>query len=489
MMRRRGAALRDIMQDETGWGARFPFVLVRYGIKQAEADSLIDRPIMRTMDFDEHLARNLATALLSAEWRLDRLLERCAAVVGRRMRATQGKLIAELLRRHLLAYPPSPEWLVAFLLGSEHFDRLAEARAKLDGPLHTVLEVASFAPARRFLDLDIAELRTPSDVAHWLGLSLPHLEWLSDARRQSRHTEIPVLQNYVYRFVPKRCGPPRLIEEPKPRLKAAQRLILREILDLVPLHDCAHGFAKGRSCVTSARIHASENIVVTLDLVDFFPRTPLRRVHGVFRSLGYPWAVARVLTGLVSTATPVSVFERLPSERRPDRWTQMMLGSPHLPQGAPTSPVLANLAAWRLDVRLSALASAYGANCTRYADDLAFSGDWEFAGRLGGFLAKVRAIASDEGWNVNERKTRVMRRGHSQRITGIVVNDHVNVPRADYDNLKAVLNNAVRHGPDGQNRGGHADFRAHLDGRVTWVESVNPRRGAKLRRLFDAVRW
>jgi len=270
---------------------------------------------------------------------------------------------------------------------------------------------------------------------------------------------------------------------------AIQRRILHEILDLVPAHDCAHGFVAGRSCLSAAQVHAGEHIVVTVDLKDFFLSTRLSRVHTIFRSLGYPWAVARALTGLCSSSVPKTVFMRLPDGRRHDWLTQKIYQSLHLPQGAPTSPALANLATWHLDIRLGALAKSFGARYTRYADDLAFSGDQEFSSKIVAFLATVKSVADDEGFALNGRKTRIMRRGGRQRVTNIVVNDHVNVSRTAYDELKAILYNCRRNGPDTENRAGLRDFRAHLDGRVTWVEHVNASRGQRLRRLFNEIRW
>jgi RNA-directed DNA polymerase len=270
---------------------------------------------------------------------------------------------------------------------------------------------------------------------------------------------------------------------------AIQRRILREMLDRVPAHDCAHGFVAGRSCLGAAQVHAGEHIVITVDLKDFFLTTRLSRVHGIFRSLGYPWAVARYLTGLCSSSTPKSVFAKLPAVQRHDWLTQKVYQSPHLPQGAPTSPALANLAAWHLDVRLAGLARSFGARYTRYADDLAFSGDREFSLKATPFLATVKDIANDEGFSLNSRKTRIMRRGGCQRVTGIVVNEHVNVSRVAHDELKAILYNCSKNGPDTENRAGLRDFRAHLDGRVTWVEQVNWSRGLRLRRMFNVIRW
>ena len=90
---------------------------------------------------------------------------------------------------------------------------------------------------------------------------------------------------------------------------------------------------------------------------------------------------------------------------------------------------------------------------------------------------------------MNAGKTRIMPRSTRQRVTGIVVNAHCNVGRAEFDALKAVLHNCARLGPAGQNRAGVGDFRRHLDGRVCWVEQVNPRRGAKLRGMFERIGW
>jgi hypothetical protein len=100
----------------------------------------------------------------------------------------------------------------------------------------------------------------------------------------------------------------------------------------------------------------------------------------------------------------------------------------------------------------------------------------------------VSAIASEEGFSLNGQKKRVMPSSRRQLVTGLVVNRGLNVPRRAYDALKATLHNCVRFGPESQRRGVQ-HFRAHLEGRVAWVEQVNPRRGAKLRRLFDGIAW
>jgi hypothetical protein len=437
----------------------------------------------------ERVARNLAAALLAGAWTRRGLLKQTETVLGRRTRRSQQALVRALLDGVTTDYPPSPDRLVALLLGSPAFRQAAGAQIKNPRSVQPVLKYPKFAPAPRFAGLAVPRLATPGDLAKWLALSIDQLDWLSDARRQQGSMDTPILQHYRYAFVPKKTGAPRLIESPKPRLMAIQRRILHEILDLVPTHDSVHGFVAGRSCLSAAQLHAGESVVVAVDLKDFFLNTRLSRVHHIFRSLGYPWAVARVLTGLCSTSTPRSVFSRVPIAQRHDWLTQKIHQSPHLPQGAPTSPALANLAAWQLDVRVRGLARTYAANYTRYADDLAFSGDRDFAGRIKPFLAGMEDIARSEGFVLNDRKTRIMRRAGCQRVTGVVVNEHINVPRAVFDALKATLHNCRRNGPVAENRADLADFRAHLDGKVTWVEQVNPARAQRLRRMFNEIRW
>ena len=357
------------------------------------------------------------------------------------------------------------------MLESRLFKPAPNVSAALDPP--------RFAPIPAFADLPIPTIARLGDLAAWLGETAEQLDWLCDARRQQGRTREPVLQHYRYALVGKRDGSPRLIEAPKPRLKAIQRRILHEILDPVPVHPSAHGFAAGRSVLTGAQVHASEAVVATFDLAQFFPSIGLPRVHGLFRSLGFPWSVARALTGLCTSVAPWEVARHLPAVYR----------MPHLPQGAPTSPALANLLAWPLDRRLRGLAETAGARYTRYADDLAFSGDAGFARGLDRFSATVAAIVREEGFALNAAKTRIMPAATRQRITGIVINAHCNVGRAEFDALKATLFNCVRSGPAEQNKGNVADFQRHLDGRVSWVEQINRPRGAKLRALFDRIDW
>ena len=240
--------------------------------------------------------------------------------------------------------------------------------------------------------------------------------------------------------IPKRSGGTRRILAPSPELKTLQRRILRRLLGRLAAHPAAMGFERGRSIVTNARAHQGQAVVLRFDLVDFFPTTEAARVREYFRRIGWNRPATRLLLRLCTNEGT-------------------------LPQGAPTSPRLSNLVNYRLDARLAGLAARLGGVYTRYADDITISfADADDAGphagtrfarnpRTGEQIAKlmtssgrvhaaqryVRLVAEAEGYRVHRRKkTSVRRRHHCQSVTGLVVNERVNLPRATRRWLRAV---------------------------------------------------
>ncbi|SFQ23823.1 Reverse transcriptase (RNA-dependent DNA polymerase) [Amycolatopsis arida] len=545
---------------------------------------------------------------------------------------------------------------------------------------------------------DVPRWATPGECARALDLTPGELEWFADAGTWNRRAGEP-LRHYRQTWVPTRSGGVRLLEQPKPRLAELQRRVARHVLARIPLHDAAHGFRPGRSVETCAAPHAGQAVVVRMDLEGFFASVTVRRVRALLGRAGYPPRVARLLAGLLTTATPADVLAAVPttppgpppgdppspspatppdrpgdrsgrapidpsdrpppadpagppaagppdpsptglsaptpagpsdplstgqagpspadpanpadpapsnppdwpgSDRSgravtgpsarpsptgragpsaagppdpspvdqagsagagradpactdpsglartdssglahaglpdpactgraparhadsspvdhlsgrssavpvdspgtgfsglvpagsadPSRWRLLRrLAAPHLPQGAPTSPAVANAVAYRLDVRLAGLARALGARYTRYADDLAFSGDAGLPVRR--LVAGVARIVRGEGFRVRASKTSVARAHQRQKVAGLVVNAAPAVPRAEYDALRALLHNCARTGPAAQNRDGHPEFRAHLLGRIGWVGATHPARAARLRALFDQIPW
>ncbi len=121
------------------------------------------------------------------------------------------------------------------------------------------------------------------------------------------------------------------------------------------------------------------------------------------------------------------------------------------------------------------------------ATRLLFSGSRKLAGNYEWFASIVGAIALEEGFELNHRKSRLMRSSTRQYSAGVVLNQNTNIRRDEYDQLKAILYNGVRYGLASQNREKHPNFRSCLWGKVGWVSQLNPARGAKLKELFDQI--
>jgi hypothetical protein len=430
----------------------------------------------------DDVSKGLALALMAGPWRRRLMLTRASAALG-----TRPRWLGRLIRRVLANFETPPlgreDDLIELLAGDP---ALREAVASGVRMSHWLIPEPRMTPVEPAFA--VFPLAGHDELADQLGLSQTELAWFSDLKRLNARTSREPLLHYRYRWVAKARGGHRLLEAPKPALKRIQRWLLLHVLSPVPASPAAHGFVRGRSVRSFAAVHAGQEVVVRLDLEDFFPSIGRARVVAIFRRLGYPHAMARTLAGLCTAATPAHVLATHPLDDRRHGDNQR-LRQPHLPQGAPTSPALSNLAAWRLDRRLAALAASFGATMTRYADDLAFAGARAFGRSLPFFLPRVGAIALEEGFRINYRKTLVMWKGQRQRLCGLVVNEKPNLPRQEVDNLRALLFNAVRLGPDSQNRAGHPRFRAHLEGRIAWVASINPARGHRLKRLYQQIRW
>jgi RNA-directed DNA polymerase len=312
------------------------------------------------------------------------------------------------------------------------------------------------APSRP--KLDVPAIANVGDLAKLLGVKPDELDKLMRPGTQPGSA-------YIEFEIPKAKGGTRRIAAPRMPLRRVQRAILDKILAKVPMHDACHGFVAGRSTVTNATPHVGAALVLKVDLRDFFPTVHYRRVRGLFRWLGYSETVANALAGLTTYRA------KLPDGTV--AWPGV------LPQGAPTSPALANLACRRLDQRLSKLAAKCGATYTRYADDLTFSFAKPPEVRIGRFLWWIDAICDQEGFLERPDKRRVLRPKHQQRVTGIVVNEGVHVPRADKKRFRAIVHNCKKHGVDSQAKG-RPDFRAYLAGYAAYLHMVEPQRGATL---------
>jgi len=430
--------------------------------------------------------------MLAGEPLADAVSVRVRRTLGRNWRWVRG-LAARYEQAFGGSARPRRRDVVAFIKAD---DGLHSAAFKYKDELRIaewIAEPAFMHPVAAAQLWQVPKIETQGELAAWLGVTTSELEWFADLKRLNARAGngCGLVSHYHYRVLTKHGGNIRLIEAPKKKLKELQRVILAELLEKIPTHLAVHGFLKGRSIKTFAAPHVGQRVVLRMDLQDFFPSIAAPRVQALFRTAGYPDAAADFLGGLCTNAAPRRIWKTLGKGLDPLKLAEAraLYSFRHLPQGAPTSPALANLCAYRVDCRLNGLAEAAGATFTRYADDLAFSGGPEFERCVERFALRAAAILMEEGFTVHHRKTRVMRHGVRQYLAGLVTNEKLNVVRADFDTLKAILTNCVRHGTDSQNREGHPAFRQHLDGRIGFVEMVNLAKGARLRRIFEHIEW
>jgi len=410
---------------------------------------------------------------------------------------------AALLKRGQTCLGVSPPWLnkicqmlveqniaadrdhvAAFLKNRSNFrpTDLPERIAYYYCPETRMQTVPSFAAA------SLPILHTVADLQDFLKLpNLSRLEWFADHRQTLHHYAHGPLCHYEYRW---QGHKPRLLCMPKTQLKRLQKRIAQTLLASVPVHAAAHGFTRGHSTRTFVAAHCARHWVLRLDLTAFFPSIGFPRIYGFFRYLGYAKSIARYLTLLCTHRVPKAVLV----PHITDWYTRKRFEQRHLPQGAPTSPALANLVTYALDCRLTGLADSIGANYTRYADDLLFSGDEHID--LPHLITLIGHIVADAGFSLNYRKTRVMGHGQRQQAVGIVFNQQPQVSRQVFDRFKAILHNCVVHGVDSQRQRYQASdpmgrelSAVRLQGQLAYFHMINPEKAQRLTDLYRQIKW
>lgn len=291
--------------------------------------------------------------------------------------------------------------------------------------------------AKRLADKDLPIIYDQRHLSYLVGYEHAYLDAAANAP-----------DNFYRKYwIPKKSGGRRKITEPLPSLKEIQRWILDNILYRLEPSKYAKAFVPGRSIKSNARFHRNQPMVLSLDIKDFFPSTNAAKVFGLYRSLGYSKPVVTMLTGLCC-------YEGA------------------LPQGAPTSPVLSNLLARRIDARLSGFALKHVIRYTRYADDMTFSGVFQ----PGQLISLVRRVLKDDGYRLNEKKTRLMHQHQRQETTGVVVNQKMQAPREYRRELRQAYFYIRRHGlaSHAAHKGiSHNNYAEHLIGRANYVLSLN----------------
>lgn len=305
-----------------------------------------------------------------------------------------------------------------------------------------------------------------ADIADALEVTPEILQWLTYERGAD------TTDHYTRFAIPKRGGGRRLISTPKPAMRAAQQWVRTNVLVPLPVSEHAAAFRPGKSIADNARLHSGKSCVIRLDLRDFFGTVTFPRIRGFFESLGYNPGVATVLA-LICTDAPRSRVTL-------DGQTSLVIvGDRSLPQGACTSPDLANLITAGLDARIGGLARKFGYTYSRYADDLVLSTENEevFAA---GVISAVSRVCREEGFQVNHRKTRIMRVPNRQLVTGLLVNNGVRLTRSDLRRIRAFLHRCETRGLDAVSAELGKDARAVAHGYFAYIFMITPGVAMKL---------
>ena len=254
----------------------------------------------------------------------------------------------------------------------------------------------------------------------------------------------------------KKSGKKRTISQPSKKLKGLQSWVLVNILNKVQVSSSCKGFRKGSSTYDNALPHNGANSVLTMDLKDFFPTVNSRQVFNIFKTIGY--------NNLVSTI-----------------FTNICCYKNSLPQGGSCSPMLANLSAWTLDLRIQGYVGKRGINYTRYADDLSFSG--LNPSKVVKIIPMIKTIIVDEDFIVNNSKTRIASSARAKIVTGLVINDeNIGIGKQKYKDLRAKIHHLTM-----RNEQKNLQLLNHVNGWLSYLNSVDKSRLEKANKYINEL--
>lgn len=261
---------------------------------------------------------------------------------------------------------------------------------------------------------------TSKNIYSLKNLGLPAMVSVDDLANESRLSSAKIRYlsatadlHYKVFSIPKVTGKPRLISQPSRDLKAIQAWILRNILDKLSSSSCAKGFERGSSILDNARPHIGSNYILTIDLENFFPSIAASKIYGVFSSIGYNKQLSVLLTNLCTYKGG-------------------------LPQGAPTSPKLANLVCAKLDARIQGYAGPKGIIYTRYADDMTFSANTAL--KITKTKQFIGTIISNEDFKINSQKTVISGTKKQKKVTGLILTENsLGIGRMKYREVRVKL--------------------------------------------------
>lgn len=308
-------------------------------------------------------------------------------------------------------------------------------------------------------------IKDSKDLANKMGIQLKALRFLTYTEKLSKRTD------YIRFQMVKKSGGFRKISAPKPQLKHLQYWILENILNKVEVSQQTHGFVAKRSILSNATPHVGKAVVINCDLENFFPTLSYPRVKGLFKSLGYSVEIATILAILTTEAQQKEVI--LDGEK-----LYLYTGERYLPQGSPTSPMITNLICRKMDKRMEGISQNLGFTYTRYADDMTLSSN-EYL-NINKMLYWIKGISKEEGFILHPKKTRIMKKGSRQEVTGVVVNEKPSINRKELKKFRALLYQIEKTGIEGKSWHGKSEnLISIIWGYANFIKMIDRQKGKK----------
>ncbi len=296
--------------------------------------------------------------------------------------------------------------------------------------------------------------------------------------------------HYKYYQIRKRRGGVRQISSPYADLKLIQRWINDMILSNVPLAESAKGFIPKKSIKDNALPHSGKKVILNVDLLKYFDSITEHRVYGIFKRLGYHKNLAVDLAKLTTVEMKYDYFKSFSDKEQKIFSNLYYRKVAVLPQGAPTSPTLSNIASKELDEKLFNLSQESGSSYSRYADDMTFSSDDESDLPS---VNEIVGIIKEEKLFVNWNKVKKYKKGQRQLVTGLTISDGVHIPKKFKKEIRRHLHFCIKYDPESHmKRLGKSElgyYREWLLGKIYYIKSIEPELGNKLIWEFNKINW
>lgn len=289
-----------------------------------------------------------------------------------------------------------------------------------------------------------------SHFADIIGITLDQLIFFQNNREKA----------YCTFKLRKSNGQFRIIDAPNAKMKQIQRWILDNILYKMGFGKHAHGFIPRKSIRTNSEIHIGQDLVMGIDIKNFFPSIKFHRVFGLFQKAGFNDEISKLLAEICTYKG-------------------------QLPQGAPTSPAISNIIAWHIDIKLAAFCKKRGLKYSRYADDITISGGKQ----LPRYKKQLFKIIRNEGFEINLNKVRIQGRGTCQKVTGVVVNDSLSIGKEKKRFLRSIVHNIVSKGPIAANITDNPFFKEWIYGLLNYANMIEPKFAQILMEKLQKVSW